>query len=104
MLRGGTALEVMDDVLRELRKLDTRDALARIPQPVWLVNGSLDHFRIQERAFAKLLQRGTLVRLQGANHMVSLTRPTQFNRMLAEALDTVSRAEADRFPDSGRGW
>jgi pimeloyl-ACP methyl ester carboxylesterase len=104
VLRGGTALEVMDDVLRELRKLDTRGSLARIAQPVWLVNGSLDHFRIQERAFAKLLQRGTLVRLQGANHMVSLTRPTQFNRVLAEALDTVSSAEADRFPDSGPGW
>ncbi|MFC0678238.1 alpha/beta fold hydrolase [Lysobacter korlensis] len=90
VLRGGTALEVMDDVLRELRKLDTRASLARIEQPVWLVNGSLDHFRIQERAFARQLKRGTVVRLQGANHMVSLTRPTQFNRLLADAIDQLS--------------
>jgi pimeloyl-ACP methyl ester carboxylesterase len=104
VLRGGTALEVMDDVLRELRKLDTRGSLARIEQPVWIVNGSLDHFRVQERAFSRLPQRGTLVRLQGANHMVSLTRPTQFNRMLADALDAISPDEADRFPDSTVGW
>jgi pimeloyl-ACP methyl ester carboxylesterase len=90
VLRGGTALEVMDDTLRELRGLDMRGSLRRIEQPVWLVNGSLDHFRIQERAFARLLHRGTVVRLKGANHMVSLTRPTQFNRLLAEVLDTLA--------------
>ena len=102
VLRGGTALEVMDDVLRELRKLDTRVSLSRIEQPVWLVNGSLDHFRIQERAFAKQLRRGTVVRLQGANHMVSLTRPTQFNRLLAEALDAVSDSAESRTSHTTR--
>jgi pimeloyl-ACP methyl ester carboxylesterase len=90
VLRGGTALEVMDDVLRELGKLETGESLARIDRPVWLVNGTLDHFRLQERAFAKRLRNGRLIRLRGANHMVSLTRPTQFNQVLAKALDSLS--------------
>jgi pimeloyl-ACP methyl ester carboxylesterase len=90
VLAGGVALEVMDDTLRALRHLDTRGCLARIEQPVWLVNGSLDHFRVQERAFARVLKRGRVIRLVGANHMVSLTRPTQFNRLLAQALDELA--------------
>ena len=87
VIAGGVALEVMDDALRELRVLDVRRSLRAIPQPVWLVNGTLDHFRLQERSYLRAARDGRLVHIPGATHMVSVTRPEAFNRVLFEALD-----------------
>ena len=87
VIRGGVALEVMDDALREVRAFDPAASLARIPEPVWLVNGTLDHFRVEERRFARAAPRGRLVQVTGATHMVSLTRPDVFDRILLAALD-----------------
>jgi pimeloyl-ACP methyl ester carboxylesterase len=87
VLRGGVALEVMDDALRELRRLHPIDSLKSIEQPVWLVNGSLDHFRLEERRFLAAARRGRLVHVPGATHMVSLTRPSAFNRILLDAIE-----------------
>ena len=87
VIAGGVALEVMDDALRELRVLDVRRSLRAIPQPVWLVNGTLDHFRVQERSYLRAARDGRLVHIPGATHMVSVTRPEAFNRVLFEALD-----------------
>jgi pimeloyl-ACP methyl ester carboxylesterase len=87
VIAGGVALEVMDDTLRELRKIRMADSLSRIDLPVWLVNGTLDHIRLQERRFLAATRRGTLVRIAGATHMVSLARPEQFNRVMFEAME-----------------
>lgn len=87
VLAGGVALEVMDDVLRELRPLDIRASLARIPQPVTLVNGRLDHFRLQERRYLRATIDGRLVHVAGATHLVSLTQPERFNVILVDAID-----------------
>lgn len=87
VIRGGVALEVMADALREVRAFDPAASLARIPEPVWLVNGTLDHFRIEERRFARAAPRGRLIQVKGATHMVSLTRPETFDRILLAALD-----------------
>jgi pimeloyl-ACP methyl ester carboxylesterase len=94
VLRGGVALEVMDDALRELRPLRPIASLRRIEQPVTLVNGSLDHFRLQERQYLRAARRGQLVHVAGATHMVSLTRPAVFNEVLLRAMDAAAPRHA----------
>lgn len=89
VLSGGVALEVMDDALRELRSLRPLASLRQIDKPVWLVNGSLDHFRLEERRYLAAARNGHLVRLPGATHMVSLTRPAAFTRVLLDAVDST---------------
>lgn len=87
VLRGGIALDVMDDVLREFATLDVRGSLARIDAPIWFVNGQWDHFRIEERRALRAARNGRLVRVVGANHLVNLSRPGVFNRVLLTALE-----------------
>lgn len=84
---GGVALEVMDDALRELRPLRTAPSLARIEQPVWLVNGTWDHFRLQERRYLRAARNARLVHIPRATHLVSVTQPAAFNRILFGALE-----------------
>jgi pimeloyl-ACP methyl ester carboxylesterase len=91
VISGGVALEVMQDVLRELRDIRMRESLSRIDAPVWLVNGTLDHIRLQERRFLAATRRGTLVLIPGATHMVSLARPVAFTEVLLDALDSARR-------------
>jgi len=91
VIAGGVALEVMDDALRELRALHPVASLARITQPVWLVNGTLDHFRLEERRFLAAAPSGRLVHVRGATHMVSLTRPAEFTRIMMSVVDEVPR-------------
>ena len=86
VIAGGVALEVMQDVLRELRGIRMAESLSRIEQPVWLVNGTLDHIRLQERRFLAATRHGTLVRIPGATHMVSVARPAAFTRVLVDAV------------------
>ncbi len=90
VIRGGVALEVMDDALRELRGLDPVASLRRIRQPIWLVNGTLDHFRLEERRYAAAAPDARLLHVRGATHMVSLTRPAEFDRILLGALDSTA--------------
>jgi len=92
VIAGGVALEVMQDVLRELRSIRMESALSRIDQPVWLVNGTLDHIRLQERRFLAATRNGTLVRIPGATHMVSLARPEAFTRVLLDAIRSCGAA------------
>lgn len=92
VISGGVALEVMQDVLRELRGIRMAQSLARIDVPVWLVNGTLDHIRLQERRFLAATRHGTLVRIPGATHMVSLARPVEFTRVLLDAINSTRPA------------
>jgi pimeloyl-ACP methyl ester carboxylesterase len=92
VIAGGVALEVMQDVLRELRGIRMERALSRIDLPVWLVNGTLDHIRLQERRFLAATRHGTLVRIPGATHMVSLARPEAFTRVLVDAIRSCGAA------------
>lgn len=95
---GGFALEVMGDLLTEVRTVDPRADLARTRCPVWLVNGQLDHFRFQERAFAAAAPDARVVVIRGATHLVNLVRPVAFSRVLLEVLDAVDGREAARPP------
>jgi pimeloyl-ACP methyl ester carboxylesterase len=89
IISGGVALEVMDDALRELRGIRMTRSLAAIEQPVWLVNGSWDHFRLQERRFVAAARHGTLVHIPRATHMVSVVQPRAFTTVLLEAMAAV---------------
>ena len=88
---GGFALDVMVEVLREMRSATTLADLARVQAPVWLVNGRFDHFRGQERRYLAACRDGRLVVLRGAKHLVSLDAPVAFSRVLLEALANLER-------------
>jgi len=90
VISGGVALEVMDDALRELRHLTPLHSLKQIEHSVWLVNGTLDHFRLEERRYLRAAPRARLVHVPGATHMVSLTKPEAFTRILLEAVDEAA--------------
>ena len=87
IIRGGVALEVMDDALRELRQLHPVASLSRVDVPVVFVNGTLDHFRLQERRYVAAPPVARLVHIRGATHMVSVTRSAEFTQVLLEALE-----------------
>lgn len=86
---GGFALDVTDDVLREMATATPLEDLALVETPVWLVNGRLDHFRGEERRFLAACRDGRLVVVPGATHLVNLVQPTRFTRVLLEALAEV---------------
>lgn len=93
---GGFALDVMDDALREMRAATPVEDLARVRAPVWLVNGRYDHFRGEERRFLRACREGRLVIVPGATHLVSLTAPVAFTRVLLDVVDDVSAREDGR--------
>lgn len=91
VLAGGVALEVMDDVLREVRALDPVHSLARIDVPVLFVNGRFDHFRVHTRRYLAATARGKLVTVPRSTHMVSVVKPDEFTAIL---LDGYAEATA----------
>lgn len=91
---GGFTLGVMADVLDEVGRLRPRDLLARTSCPVWLVNGRWDHFRGDERSFARAAPQGRVVVVPGATHLVPLVRPVAYNRVLLDVLAEIDRREA----------
>jgi pimeloyl-ACP methyl ester carboxylesterase len=90
VLRGGVALHVMDDALSEMGQVHPIASLSRIEMPVWLVNGTLDHFRFEERRYLRAAPDARLIHVRGATHLVSLTRSEQFTRVLMDALAEVA--------------
>lgn len=96
---GGIALEVMDAALAGVAGLDPLAELAAITAPVWIVNGRLDHFRLHERRYLRACRDGRLVHVPGATHLVALTDPVPFTRVLLEAAavaDARAGSEATR--------
>jgi len=93
---GGFALDVTDDVLREMATATPLEDLGRVEAPVWVVNGRLDHFRGEERRFVAACADGRLVVVPGATHLVNLVRPTRFTRVLLEALAEVDDRSRER--------
>lgn len=90
---GGYALDVMQSALRSIRVVrPIEDIKALGPVPVWIVNGALDHFRSQERAYLRAAQNGRLVVVPHAKHLVSLEAPVAFTRIILEMLDDVRPA------------
>lgn len=92
VLAGGVALDVMDDVLRELRSVKPVQSLARIDVPVLFVNGGLDHFRLHAGRYLAATPHGRLVTVPRTTHMVSVVRPEEFTRILVEGYAEATAA------------
>jgi len=98
VMAGGVALDVMDAGLLATGRLTPLRSLRRYSGPIWLINGSHDHFRLHERRFLAACRRGTLIVMPGATHLVSLVQPELFSANLLAIAATLS--EPDYFADS----
>lgn len=95
LLRPGvTSWHVVTDMLRSVRRHDFLADLRRLHRPVWLVNGSRDPMRLDERRYAAALPGCRLVVVPRAGHDVNLHAPAAFNRVLREAMTTLRVAPA----------
>lgn len=88
---GGFALDVMEDVLRELGEVRPLVHLAALDLPVWLVNGRWDHFRLFERSYVRAGRDVRLRVVPRARHLVSLDQPVAFTRLVLEAVESLER-------------
>lgn len=96
---GGIALEVMDEALKATGTLNPLKGLARYPGPIWIVNGKLDHFRIDERRFARANPAAHLIVIPGATHLLSLAAPKEFGETIAAVLSELE-SESPSIVDS----
>ncbi|GAB3451049.1 alpha/beta hydrolase [Streptomonospora sediminis] len=90
VLDGGLAMEAAHAVIDEVAEMDVLAALGAYPGPVWLINGSRDHFRIHEKRFLDACADGRLLNVPRAGHLVSLDQPDNFTRIIADAADVAS--------------
>ncbi|MDA0563424.1 alpha/beta hydrolase [Streptomonospora sp. S1-112] len=89
VLDGGLAMEAARDAIDEITDMDVLGALGSYPGPVWLVNGSRDHFRIHEKRFLDACADGRLINVPRAGHMVNLDQPENFTKIIADAADVA---------------
>ncbi|GGR36213.1 alpha/beta fold hydrolase [Agromyces mediolanus] len=94
VVAGGVALDVMQTTLTAVGAIDLEAALGALRCPVWLVNGQLDHFRLEERRLARAVGDGRLVVVPGATHLVSLSRPEAFTAVVLDAVAELERRAA----------
>ena len=90
VLAGGAALDVMDSGLHATSTLTPLASLAAYSGPIWLVNGALDHFRLNERRFLAACRNGEVVVVPGATHLSSLAQPERFTAVLLRVAGLVS--------------
>lgn len=91
---GGIALDVMDEALRATGTLNPLDGLARFAGPIWIVNGKLDHFRIDEKRFVRANPAAHLIVIPGATHLLSLVAPKEFGATLTKILSEIESESA----------
>ncbi|MFI5718185.1 alpha/beta fold hydrolase [Nocardia sp. NPDC051750] len=85
---GGIATEVIPDIARAFRSFDPLTELGRYGGPVWLLNGSRDHFRIHEHRFAAAATRSRLLVVPRAGHYLPLAEPQLFARLIRDIADS----------------
>jgi len=83
---GGGSWHVVADMLAALAGYSPLADLRRIHLPVWLVNGSRDPLRLDERRYLLATPGARLTVVAGAGHDVNSHAPTAFNRVLFDAL------------------
>ncbi|MEV4437599.1 alpha/beta hydrolase [Streptomyces sp. NPDC049577] len=101
VMAGGMALRSVTDVVRDLTRRDFLAVAARCRAPLLLVNGRDDRlFRSQERAFLRAAGRASpYVRLFHVDgpHILALTDPAAFARVLLIGYEHLSRAVPEAF-------
>ncbi len=83
---GGDTWHVVTDMLHALAGYSALTDLRRLAVPVWLVNGSRDPLRLDERRYLRALPSARLTVVPGAGHDVNSHAPLAFNRILLDAL------------------
>ena len=83
--------DVVTDALTHLAGRSSIADLRATRVPVWLVNGSRDHLRLEEQRHLAAAYQGALVVVRGAGHDVNTDAPDAFNRVLLRALHDFSR-------------
>lgn len=96
LAEGGMTIAQASQAIVGMSSIDALADVAQLRCPVWFVNGRWDHFRFDERRFLAAARRGRLLVLPRANHLVSLTNPTAFNRVLLDMAAGVRRLAAAR--------
>ncbi|MET8796676.1 alpha/beta hydrolase [Nocardia sp. NPDC004568] len=90
---GGIATEVIPDIVRAAATFDPLGELRRYPGPVWLINGSRDHFRGHETRFVAAAPRARLLVVPGAGHYLPLAEPRRFARLIRDIADGCDTRE-----------
>jgi pimeloyl-ACP methyl ester carboxylesterase len=83
---GGGTWHVVEDMLGALAGYSSLADLRALRLPIWLVNGSRDPLRLDERRFLRAQPAARLTVVPGAGHDVHLEAPRVFTRLLVDAL------------------
>ena len=89
---GGGTWHVVTDMLAALAGYSPLADLRRLHLPVWLVNGSRDPLRLDERRYLAARPGTRLTVVPGAGHDVNSHAPVAFNRVLLDALHELRAA------------
>jgi pimeloyl-ACP methyl ester carboxylesterase len=92
MTEGGIDCSVVPDVVGSITQMDALGHLASYPGPVWLVNGSRDHFRRHEREFLQACRNGRLQVWPGCNHWSCLADVDRLVRLIDDACAVTDRS------------
>ncbi|WP_081876885.1 alpha/beta fold hydrolase [Nocardia rhamnosiphila] len=84
---GGIATEVIPDIAKAAADFDPLGELRRYSGPVWLINGSRDHFRGHEQRFIAASPRARLLVVPRAGHYLPLAEPQRFARLIRDIAD-----------------
>jgi pimeloyl-ACP methyl ester carboxylesterase len=99
---GGIATEVIPDIARAAIAFDPLTELGRYPGPVWLLNGSRDHFRGHEQRFVAASPRAKLLVVPRAGHYLPLAEPQRFARLVRDIADGCDTAAEERPSEGSR--
>lgn len=89
---GGYAFDAQHAAIPAMSTLDPLADVAAIEVPLWLVNGTIDQLRIDERRFRRAAPQARMIIVPGAHHLVTAMRPKAFNLILAESLASLASA------------
>lgn len=89
LAEGGYPTGVMASGIAAVARTRPMESLARITVPTWFVNGTLDHFRINEAEFVAARPGAQLRLIRDAHHVMPLVRPVEFSRVLLEIHDEI---------------